>query len=121
MVATLDDETYGCRAKDNQVKTLNNRKADAEGYCADVLADVCFRAPLGLRLRRRGVGQDENVSILLTNVAKRGGTIAVGLSFLGGDRGYATMDNAELMALKGYGSILIHPDHLINNHPFYSL
>ena len=42
MVATLDDEMFGCHAKDNQVKMLNNQKADAEGYTADVLAEVFF-------------------------------------------------------------------------------
>ena len=121
MVATLDDETYGCRAKDNQVKTLNNRKADTEGYCGDVLADCYFRAPLALRLRRRGEGQDENVKALLSTTFKNAGSESKGTSLLGGDRGYATMDAAELIALKGLGSILIHPDHLLNNHPFYSL
>jgi len=121
MVATLDDETYGCRAKDNQVKALNDRKADTEGYSADVLADCLFRAPIALRLRRRGVGQDENIRVLLSNAFRTGGTESAGSSLLGADRGYACVPTAELIALKGYGCILIHPNHLLNNHPFCSL
>ena len=48
MVAILDDESFGCCAKDNQVKSLNNRKADSEGYAADVIADVYFQGFIGL-------------------------------------------------------------------------
>jgi hypothetical protein len=41
MAITLDDESFGCRAKDNQVKKLNPWKSDKEGYACDALAD-CY-------------------------------------------------------------------------------
>lgn len=31
------------------------------------------------------------------------------------------MANESLIAGQGFGLIFIHPDHLLNNHPFYSL
>jgi hypothetical protein len=59
MAITLDDESFGCRAKDNQVKKLNHRKSDKEGYACDALADCYFRVPLGLRFNRRGESQEK--------------------------------------------------------------
>jgi hypothetical protein len=41
-LATLDDDLYGTRSSDNQVKMPSSRKADKEGHCADSLADVLF-------------------------------------------------------------------------------
>jgi hypothetical protein len=52
--ATVDDELYGTRATDNQVKTLSTRKADREGHCADAIADALFRITFFVRFRRRG-------------------------------------------------------------------
>lgn len=54
VVLTLDDEMYGTRALDNQVKTLSNRKSKAEGCIADVIADALFRIAFTVRFRRRG-------------------------------------------------------------------
>ncbi len=54
MKASLDDESYGCRASDNQVKKLNPRKSDSEGYSADVVCDSLFRIPIAIRFNRRG-------------------------------------------------------------------
>ena len=54
-LATLDDNVYGSRAVDNQVKTLNSRKADREGHAADAIADALFRITIMVRFRRRGI------------------------------------------------------------------
>lgn len=97
MVATLDDETYGCRVRGNQVKTLSNRKADTEGCSADVLADCYFRVLLQIRFCRRGVSQEDNIRHLLYNAFGANGAVSAGSSLLGGDRGCATMENAELL------------------------
>ena len=51
---TLDDEMYGTRARDNQVKALSDRKSKAEGCIADVVADALFRIAFSVRFRRRG-------------------------------------------------------------------
>jgi hypothetical protein len=71
--ATLDDDLYGTRAADNQVKTLSARKDDREGYCADALADALFRITLFVRFRRRGKAQAENVHNLLNCVLESRG------------------------------------------------
>ena len=46
-LATLDDDVYGTRAVENQVKTLSARKADREGHTAEVMADALFRITFG--------------------------------------------------------------------------
>ena len=53
---TLDDDLYGTRAKDNQVKSLSARKADKEGHTAHAIADAIFRVNLMVRFSRRGGG-----------------------------------------------------------------
>ena len=119
MAITLDDESFGCRAKDNQVKKLNPRKADKEGYACDALADCYFRIPLGLRFSRRGESQEKNVETLMQIVFKTGATSG-GTSLLGADRGFARFCLAEFAARHGLGTVLIFPDHLVNAHPFLS-
>ena len=52
---TLDDDLYGTRAKENQVKSLSARKADKEGHSADAIADALFRLTFMVRFRRRGM------------------------------------------------------------------
>jgi hypothetical protein len=63
-VLTLDDDLYGTRARDNQVKLLSSRRADKEGYCADALAEPFTRLTLYFRFRRRGQTQEDNVEAL---------------------------------------------------------
>lgn len=53
LLATLDDDLFGTRAADNQVKMLSSRKADREGHSADALADALFLVVFALRFRRR--------------------------------------------------------------------
>lgn len=36
---TLDDDLFGTRATENQVKNLSSRKADRQGHVADVVFD----------------------------------------------------------------------------------
>lgn len=64
-IVTLDDDLYGTRSKDNQVKTLSARKADREGHAADVVSDALFRLTYAVRFRRRGQSQSDNVEKLL--------------------------------------------------------
>lgn len=51
---TLDDDLFGTRASDNQVKSLSARKVDKEGHSADAVADALSRIIFALRFRRRG-------------------------------------------------------------------
>jgi hypothetical protein len=119
MAITLDDESFGCRAKDNQVKKLNPRKADKEGYACDVIADCYFRMPLGIRFSRRGESQERNVETLV-RLSFKTGAASGGTSLLGADRGFARVSLAEFAAPHGLGTVLIFPDHIVNVHPFLS-
>ena len=64
-LGTIDDEVFGCRSQDLQVKKLNDSKADGEGWGADVVADPLIRLPLAARLSRLDVSQTTNVRIML--------------------------------------------------------
>lgn len=65
---TIDDDLYGTRAWDNQVKSLSNRKANKEGHTADMICDALFRVTLGVRFRRRGESQATNLDKLLDSL-----------------------------------------------------
>jgi hypothetical protein len=67
-VATLDDDLYGSRAADSQVKQQSSRKADKECHCTDSLAVLIFRSTLLVRFRRRGETQSSNVRRLFESV-----------------------------------------------------
>ena len=86
--ATLDDDLYGTRAKDNQNKSLSSRKADREGHTADAIADALFRVTLVIRFRRRGERQTSNIRhIIITLIECRGEQSIHGL-VITADRGY---------------------------------
>ena len=67
---TLDDDLYGNRAIDNQIKTISNRNAVKEGHCADAMADPFSRLTLYVRFRRRGQLQASSVHELLSTILK---------------------------------------------------
>lgn len=50
---TPDDDVFGTRAADNQVKYLFTRKKDREGLEWGALADASYRIVLGVRFRSR--------------------------------------------------------------------
>lgn len=50
---TLDDDLMGTRSVDNPVRMLSDHKADIEGHCTDIVADVLFPFTLDSRLWRR--------------------------------------------------------------------
>ena len=88
---TLDDELFGTRASDNANVCISAKKADKEGHCADVLCDALLRAVTGIRFRRRGVSQDDNVlQLLKANVCGSGGLSLRG-NKVAADRGYSKM------------------------------
>ena len=66
--AHLEDDLYGTRSMDNQVKTLSARKADREGHCAEAIEDALFRITFFVRFRRKEHTQTENVNQLLNCV-----------------------------------------------------
>jgi hypothetical protein len=117
-LATLDDDLYGTRSSDNQVKTLSSRKADKEGHCADALADALFRITFMVRFRRRGEAQSLSVSKLLEDVLYARGEQSVCGFTITADRGYAKMSLVRALNGLGISSMFVMPDHIIRCHPF---
>lgn len=66
MHVTLDDDQFGARESDNQVKMLSARKADKEGHLADVIVDALFRILSAIRFRRRGESQSDSATKLVS-------------------------------------------------------
>lgn len=117
---TLDDELFGTRANDNQVKTLSNRKADKEGHTADVVCDALFRTALGIRFRRRGISQAENVSSLMRHVINDESSLSIRGTSVTADRGYSNISCVSELCSMGFGVVMIFPSHLKECHPFAS-
>lgn len=115
---TLDDDLYGTRARDNQVKTLSARKADKEGHSADVICDAIFRITLGVRFRRRGETQATNVDRLLDVFVAGHGEISLRGIIASADRGYGSITLLKSFLSRGMGGIMIMPSHLLKCHPF---
>ena len=116
--ATLDDDLYGARASDNQVKTLSARKADREGNTADAMADALFRVTLMIMFRRRGEGQSANVSNLIGTLLEGGGEQSLHGLIITADRGYGSFSLIQNLLTSGIGSIVIMPEHLLRCHTF---
>ena len=118
LLATLDDDLYGTRASDNQVKTLGNRKADKEGHTVDAIADALFRITLAIRFRRRGETQASNVKRLVESLLEGRGEQSVHGLVVTGDRGYGKISLIRELMKHGIGSIMVMPEHLTQCHPF---
>ena len=115
---TLDDDLYGTRASDNQVKTISHRKADKEGHCADALADPFSRLTLFVRFRRRGQSQTSIVDELLSIVLKDQGTQSLRGVIVTADRGYGRLSLLRSLLAHEIGSLFVMPEHLLHCHPF---
>ncbi|CDF37457.1 unnamed protein product [Chondrus crispus] len=116
--ATLDDDLYGTRARDNQVKTLSMRKADREGHAADAIADALFCVTIAVRFRRRGEPQSTNVlELICTLIEGRGEQCLHGL-VIKADRGYGSESLIRTLLQHGIGSILVMSQHLLRCPPF---
>lgn len=115
---TLDDDLFGTRAADNQVKLLSSRKADKEGHSADAVADALSRIVFGLRFRRRGETQVDAVKALLSGIFEGKGEDSLNGCMVTADRGYGKESFLNLMASFGVASAFIMPDHILRAHPF---
>jgi hypothetical protein len=117
-ILTLDDDLYGTRASDNQVKHLSSRKADKEGHCADALAEPFTRVTVYVRFRRRGQRQEENVETMLSSVLREFGSQSVHGLVITADRGYGKIRMLQSLMSRGVHSLFIMPEHLVQCHPF---
>lgn len=88
LLATLDDDLFGTRAAENQVRTLSNRKADKEGHSADDLAHALLRFDFALRFRYRGELHVESMLNLLSILLDGCREEAVNKCIITADRGY---------------------------------
>ena len=120
LLATLDDDLYGTRASDNQVKALCSRKASKEGHSAGAIADALFRVTLAVRFRRRGESQFENVSKMLDLVFEGRGERSLHGFVLTADRGYGRIELMQMLLDKSIGSVCVMPHHINNCHPSIS-
>ena len=118
MFVTMDDDLYGSRATDNQVKSLSSRKADREGHIADAVADAFFRVTLMVRFRRRGESQLTNVRSLIADLLESRGEQSMHGCIFTADRGYGKMSLLREFQRNGIGSMLVLPEHLLRCHPF---
>lgn len=117
-MATLDDDLFGTRAADNQVKMLSNRKADREGHSADAVADALFRIVLALRFRRRAEPQHVSVRKLIDSLMDGRGEKSITGCIVTADRGYGNERFMKILMEQGLGSIFVMPDHILGCHPF---
>lgn len=115
---TLDDDLFGARATNNQVKTFSNRKSHREGNRADVIADSSFRISMALRFRRRGEKIESSVENLIQMVFKGLGEQALNSLTVTADRGYGKESLTTKLANGGSSSIVVLPDHWFRCHPF---
>ena len=118
LLATLDDDLYGTRAADNQVKNLSSRKANREGHSADVTAYALFRIIMALRFRRRGETVVDPVRKLVSTLTEGRGEQALGGFTIKADRGYGKESILKCLMESGIGSMLIMPEHIVRAHPF---
>lgn len=85
---TIDDDLYGTRAADNQVKTLGHRKAVAERHAEDFIADVSHEATLDVRFRRRGEKYKSATALAVERLVETRCDVSRSLVFATADRGY---------------------------------
>lgn len=85
---TIDDDLYGTRAAVNKVKTLEHRKAVAEGYVADRIDDVLHEVKFDVRFRRRGDKKESAAALELYTIVETRGEIDRNSFFMTVDCGY---------------------------------
>lgn len=116
-IATIDDDIYGTRSKDNPVKSLSPRKADREGT-ADAVSDDLFRVTFAVRFRRRSRSQSENARKILDVLADGGKEQSLHGLVATADRGYGSTLLLRSLLRRGVGTMLNLPEHLLRCHPF---
>ena len=94
----IDDELISSRAQDVESTTVSNRKAGKEGPVSDCLVCSLTSVLYGMMLCVKGVTQEENVALLLSNLPHLTSSHdKVRLTF---DRGYGKMPFVEEHARK---------------------
>lgn len=118
LIATLEDDFFGIRAKGNKVKTLRARKEDREGHPADAIADAFFRVVLGVRFRRIGEPHLDSVAKLMNTILDDKGEEALNGCVFNADRGYQKESILQILSVQGLSSILVMIEHLVRCQPF---
>ena len=115
--ATLDDDLYGTRSSDNQVKTHSLRKADPEGHTADALCDALFRVTYMVRFRRREETQASCVASMIDALLEGRGERHLSGCTVTADWGYGKLSTLTSLFSRQINCILIMPDHILKCHP----
>ncbi|PXF42597.1 hypothetical protein BWQ96_07692 [Gracilariopsis chorda] len=117
LLVTLDDDLFGTRACDNQVKTLSARKGDKEGHSADTVADALFRVLLTLRFWRQGEKNTDSVNNMLGSLLDGRSEEALNACHVTADRGYGKWSFQEIIPRHGLSCVMFMAEHLIECHP----
>lgn len=116
--ATLDDDLYGIRTRDNLVKSVRSRMADREVHRSDAVADAFFRITFIIRFCRRGDMQAENALNIFKNLFVGLREQSVHGLVITAYRSYGSMSLISNLLLWSIGTILIMPEHLVGRHSF---
>lgn len=76
-LATFDDDIFGTRTADRQLKMTRSRRADCAGHSADALADALFCIVAAIQFWRSGDAQKESLRKMLMTLISRNGEEAV--------------------------------------------
>ncbi len=95
----VDDELVPSRAGDVELKTVSNRKSGKEGPIADCIACSQTSVVFGMKLRTKGITQENNVQDLLSNLPNMEQGSNTTITF---DRGYGKMNFVLAVAAVGF-------------------
>ena len=73
---------------------------------------------MGIRFRRRGEGQHENVQKLLTHIPDGRTSQSLCGFTITADRGYGSLKVIEELNKQGVSAVFVMPEHLLRCHPF---
>ena len=118
IMVTLDDDLYGTRSRENQVKSISTRKADKEGHSAIAVCEALFRPTLAIRFCRRGEKQELTVNEVMRSLIGNCGQVSLKGMLLTADRGFGSVRGVVNLTSFGFGSIFIFSQHLVKCHPF---
>lgn len=112
---TLDDDIFGTRSDDYQVKALSNRTTDKEGHATDTIASLTC-VVFVLHFRRCGEGQLVGVKTLLNDLFDGNGTNAVISLIVTADGWYGKEPFLDKISHSGLSSALVMPNLLLRVH-----
>lgn len=121
LLTTLDDDIFGTRAADHQLKMLNSCRADYRGQSADALADALFCIVGAIQFWRNGDAHTESLRIMLMTLISGNGEEAVKDCIVTAKRVYEKGKFMEIPSTVGLRLFFVMLDNLLRVHPFARL